>query len=45
MWLVIDCSASVGAVVLTFTADNSSEDVDYGGRLCCAAILQQVEGF
>jgi hypothetical protein len=31
--------------VLVFTDGNSSEDVDYGGRFCCATKLQQVKGF
>ena len=42
---MIDCSAYVGAVVLVFTDDYSSEDVDYGGQLCCVIVLQQVEVF
>ena len=44
MGFVIDCSASVGVAVLVFMDGNSSEDVDYGGRICCAIVLQ-VEGF
>ena len=42
---MIDCRVFAGAVVLVFTDGNSSEDVDYGGQFCCAAVLRQVEDF
>ena len=42
---MIDYSIFVGAVVLVFTDGHSSEDVDYGGQLCCVIVLQQVEVF
>ena len=40
-WLFRFCWVTV----LVFTNGNSNENVDYGGRLCCTTILQQVEGF
>ena len=40
---MIDCSAFAEAVMLVFTDGNSNEDVDYGGRFCCAVVLHQVE--
>ena len=42
---MIDCSVSIGAAVLVFTDSNSSENVDYEGRFCCVAALQQVRVF